>query len=260
MDFLPTPPKKWKTLLALASAYYGVQAALPHLFEKKIAGDVAVVTGAGSGIGRLMALKLAKEGCKVALLDINVEAAAHVAAECEKLGATARAYKCNVVDREMVYAVGKQVEADFGRVDIVINNAGIVGGKKLMEADDKRMELTIQVNTIALLWVTKAFLGGMIERDHGHVVTIASSAGRVGIPNMVAYCASKFGAVGFVRFVLPLASGAATAAACASYCSTYAVLWHCCHCCGYCQCCCSKTDLTDHFRLAPSDLPLPPFY
>ena len=103
----------------------------------------------------------------------------------------------DVSDRHAVYAAAEATQRTFGRVDIVINNAGIVSGQKLLEANDARMEATIKVNTIALLWVTKAFLPGMLKRDHGHVVTIASSAGRLGVAGLVDYCASKFGAVGF---------------------------------------------------------------
>ncbi|GBG32080.1 Epidermal retinol dehydrogenase 2 [Hondaea fermentalgiana] len=195
-DFLPRPPKRWALLAGAVAAYYGLREVAPHLFEKSINGDVVVITGGGSGIGRLMALRVAKEGCSVAILDVNKEGADKVAEECKALGATARSYLCDVTNRSMVYEVAAQVEKDFGHVDIVVNNAGIVGGKKLIEADDDRMELVLKVNTHAILWVTKAFLPGMIRRNHGHVVIIASSAGRVGVPNMVAYNASKFGAVG----------------------------------------------------------------
>mmetsp|Transcript_22418 Transcript_22418/g.43998 ORF Transcript_22418/g.43998 Transcript_22418/m.43998 type:complete len:323 (+) Transcript_22418:332-1300(+) len=195
-DFLPRLPKKWPYILGLVAAYYGVRELAPQLFEKKISGDVAVITGGGSGIGRLMAHRLAKEGCCVAIIDVNFQGAQQVADECKALGVTARAYQCDVTKHEMVYEVAKRIEGDFGRADIIINNAGIVDGNKLVDADDARMELVLKVNTHAILWVTKAFLPGMIKRDHGHVVIIASSAGRVGVPNMVAYNASKFGAVG----------------------------------------------------------------
>jgi all-trans-retinol dehydrogenase (NAD+) len=78
-----------------------------------------------------------------------------------------------------------------------VNNAGIVSGKSLLEVDDARAELTVQVNTIAHFWTAKAFLPGMLKRNHGHVVSIASAAGIVGVAGLADYCASKFGAVGF---------------------------------------------------------------
>jgi all-trans-retinol dehydrogenase (NAD+) len=196
-DLMPSAPKRWPLLLALAAAYYAGKEVLPFLWQKSLKGDVAVITGGAGGIGRLMALRLAREGCKVVLLDINKAGLDAVAAEVAALGVTARAYVCDVSKREDIYRVCKQVEDDFGRVDILINNAGIVGGKTLLEADDNRMELTIRINTMALMWMTKALLPGMLRRNHGHVINVASSAGLVGLPGLVDYCASKFGAVGF---------------------------------------------------------------
>jgi len=199
-DLLPRPPKKWPLLLGLAAAYFGAKTFAPKLFEvKKIQGNV-VVTGGGSGIGRLMALRCAKEGAGIAIVDLNLEAAQAVADECAKMGVVARAYKCNVARGIEVERMAEQVLSDFEHIDIVINNAGIVREGYLTEVTNDSMKLVLEVNTLAILMVTKAFLPGMIDRDKnghsGHIVVIASSAGRVGVPRMASYSASKFGAVG----------------------------------------------------------------
>lgn len=80
---------------------------------------------------------------------------------------------------------------------MLINNAGIVSGKKLLEISNEMAELTLKVNTLSHVYTVKEFLPSMIKKNHGHIVTIASSAGHAGVPGLVDYCASKFGAVGF---------------------------------------------------------------
>jgi len=199
LDLLPRPPKHWQRTMFLALAFWFAREYSFRFREKSLRGDVALITGGAGGIGRLMALALAKEGCTVVILDMDEAGAARVTQEIIALGGKAASYKVNVADRHHVYACAKEVLEQFGRVDILINNAGIVSGKKLLQADDARSELTIAVNTTALLWTTKAFLPGMIERKKGHCVTIASSAGRVGVSGMTDYSASKFGAVGFAE-------------------------------------------------------------
>ena len=197
VDLLPLP-RRPLLALALFTALWAAREATFPMREKSLKGQVALVTGGAGGIGRLMALRLAREGCTVVVWDLNVDAANKVAEEINAAGGRAFAFKCDVSDRNVVYAVAQETLAKTGGVvDILVNNAGIVAGKKLLEADDARSDLTIKVNTTALLWVTKAFLPGMMARKRGHVVTIASSAGRVGVAGMTDYCASKFGAVGF---------------------------------------------------------------
>jgi len=144
-----------------------------------------------------MAVQLAHEGCTVVLWDVDLAAVQRVVGEVEAIGQLARAYKVDVANRALVYATAKDVLKEFGNVDILINNAGVVSGRSIIDADDARSELTIQVNTIALMWVTKAFLPSMIAQKRGHVVTMASGAGRIGARGLVDYAASKFGAIGF---------------------------------------------------------------
>lgn len=200
LDMLPQPPKAWRRAVFLALAFWIVREySFKLLREKSLKGDVALITGGAGGIGRLMALNLAKEGCTVVIWDMDEAGAMRVVKEIEAMGGKAAGYKVNVADRHHVYACAREVLERFGSVDILINNAGIVSGKKLFEADDARAELTIAVNTTALLWTTKAFLPRMMERKKGHCVVIASNAGRVGVNGMTDYSASKYGAVGFTE-------------------------------------------------------------
>ncbi|EGD80039.1 epidermal retinol dehydrogenase 2 [Salpingoeca rosetta] len=174
---------------------------------KGVKDEIVLITGGGSGIGKGMALKFADLGATVVIWDVNKKGADAVVAEIrEKHGQDrAHAYAIDITDREKVYALAKQVKREVGAVTILVNNAGIVTGKPFLEADDSKMVKTMEVNTIAHFWTTKAFLPDMLEKNHGHIVTVASSAGKVGVASLADYCASKFGAVGFdesIRFEL----------------------------------------------------------
>ena len=109
----------------------------------------------------------------------------------------ARGFLCDVAQRENVYRVADETRAAAGVVDVLINNAGIVNGKGILELPDEKIAATFAINTLSLFWTTKAFLPQMIERGRGHVVTIASAAGLIGVPKLTDYAASKWAAVGF---------------------------------------------------------------
>ncbi|MFT4235812.1 MAG: SDR family oxidoreductase [Microbacterium sp.] len=155
-------------------------------------GEVVLVTGGGSGIGRLMALGAAARGAEVVLWDRDGAAADRVR---DEIGDAARSFAVDVTDVEAVTAAA----AEVGRLDVLINNAGVVTGKPLLEASEDEIRRTYDVNVLALYWVTRAFLGGMVERRHGAVVTIASAAGLVGVAKQTDYSASKFAAFGFTE-------------------------------------------------------------
>ena len=153
-----------------------------------------LITGAASGLGRCMALGVARRGGMLSLWDINAERLDAVLAEARGLGASTESFVCDVSDRNAVYAAAARATAP---VDILINNAGVVSGKSLLELPDERIQKNLEVNTLSLFWMTKAFLPSMIERNRGHIVTIASAGGLIGVPRLTDYCASKFAAVGF---------------------------------------------------------------
>jgi len=173
-------------------------AVLPASFrgKKSLSGEIALVTGAGSGIGRQISVRLARLGAKVVLWDISTDGAETTKQLIEKEGGTAVSYDCNVADRFSVYLTAEQVKQDVGNVSILVNNAGVVTGKRLLDALDEDIQKTMDVNITAHFWTIKAFLPDMLTNKHGHIVTISSLAGKTGHGQLVDYCASKFAAVG----------------------------------------------------------------
>jgi all-trans-retinol dehydrogenase (NAD+) len=157
----------------------------------------ALVTGAGSGIGRLMALGLAREGAFLALVDVNKPALAAVEAEVHAAGAKAFTYACDISDRATVAKTCGMVRRDLGHLDILINNAGTVVGKSFLDLSVEEMERTMQINYWGHTYFTKQFLGEMLERPEANIVNVASSSGLLGMPMLTDYAASKFAEVGF---------------------------------------------------------------
>ncbi|CAJ1087284.1 epidermal retinol dehydrogenase 2-like isoform X2 [Xyrichtys novacula] len=170
--------------------------------KKNVAGEVVLITGAGSGIGRLMAQEFAALGTVLVLWDINQDGMKETARLAKEGGASrVHYYTCDCSDKTEVYRVADQVKREVGDVTILVNNAGIVTGKKFMDAPDSLIEKTMEVNTMAHFWTYKAFLPAMVANNHGHLVSIASSAGLIGVNGLADYCASKFAAVGFAESV-----------------------------------------------------------
>ena len=165
---------------------------------KDLQDKVVLVTGGAAGIGRLMALKMAAKGAKLVIWDINKANLDKTVAEIRAITPEAGwGYIVDVTDRALIYTTAERVKSECGPVDVLVNNAGVVSGKMFLDLPDEKIELSLKVNTLALFWTNKAFLPDMLARDSGHVVTIASSAGLVGVAGLADYCASKFGAVGF---------------------------------------------------------------
>ncbi|MFH1809849.1 MAG: SDR family oxidoreductase [Pseudomonadota bacterium] len=163
-----------------------------------VAGKKVLITGGASGIGRLLARKLAGLGAEIIVWDINHSALDRVVEELRAdTGRVHHGYLCDVSERTQVYDVATRVNAEVGRVDILVNNAGIVSGKRLLDLPDQQIERTLKVNTLALFWVTKAFLPQMVERNQGHIVNVSSAGGLLGSAKMSDYSASKFAAFGF---------------------------------------------------------------
>jgi all-trans-retinol dehydrogenase (NAD+) len=164
----------------------------------EIAGRNVLITGGASGIGRRLALKLARLGANLALWDLHADNLAAAVDQVKRAtGRIARGYVCDVSDREGVYAAASQVKSEVGAIHILVNSAGVVTGKPFLQCSDEAIQRTLAVNTLALFWTCKSFLPDMIRAGFGHVVTVASAAGIVGVPRLSDYCASKWAAVGF---------------------------------------------------------------
>lgn len=157
-----------------------------------------LITGSASGIGRLMAQKIAARGGNVILWDINLGGLESLSDQIQGWGYKAATYhQCDLSDREEIEFTAQRVLAEHGSIDILINNAGIVSGKPLLELSPEAIERTFSINTLSLFWTTRAFLPGMVAKNSGHIVTIASAGGLIGVPRMTDYSASKFAAIGF---------------------------------------------------------------
>lgn len=159
--------------------------------------QITLITGGGCGLGRLMALKMAARGSHIVLWDIDDQGLNLVAKEIAGSGHRVNTYLCDVSDREMVYSTAEKVREEVGKVDILINNAGVVSGRPFLECTDDQLRRTMGVNTLAHFWTVKAFLPDMISSNSGHIVTVASAGGIVGSAGLVDYSASKFAAFGF---------------------------------------------------------------
>lgn len=122
--------------------------------RKNISGEIVFLTGAGSGLGRLMALKFAKLGATIACVDINQSANEGVVREIKSLGFNAHGFKCDCSSRQEIYRVAELVKKQLGDVTMLINNAGIVSGKKFLETEDWMIQKTMEVNTMAHFWVS----------------------------------------------------------------------------------------------------------
>nr|XP_004653523.2 short-chain dehydrogenase/reductase family 16C member 6-like [Jaculus jaculus] len=168
--------------------------------RKNVAGEIVLITGAGSGLGRQLAMKFASHKATVVLWDINQESNMETCRLAKEKGdVKVFAYKCDCSNRQEVYRVADQVREEVGDVTILINNAGIVTGKPFLDIPDHVAERSFYVNAIAHFWTCKAFLPAMIKDNHGHLVCISSIAGLVGINGLSDYSASKFAAFGFAE-------------------------------------------------------------
>jgi len=163
--------------------------------------SVAWVTGAGRGIGSAVARTLAADGAAVVVSARSESEVQGVAREIEHAGGRALAVVCDVTDERAVEAAYQAGVARFGRVDLLINNAGFAESAPLVRLDADLWNRTIAVNLTGTYYCMRAALPAMIERGHGRVVNVASVAGRVGFQYTSAYCAAKHGVLGLTRAV-----------------------------------------------------------
>ena len=166
----------------------------------RFSGKTAIITGAGIGIGRATALQFAREGANVVLVDMNEEAIEKVKNEVEAVGGNALAIKCDISDEESVREVVQKVIDTYGKIDILINNAGI--WRRFMpfvETDSSMWKNFINVNILGTMYFTHAVLPGMIENEYGKIVNVASVAGVYGNANMADYSMTKGALIAFSK-------------------------------------------------------------
>jgi NAD(P)-dependent dehydrogenase (short-subunit alcohol dehydrogenase family) len=159
---------------------------------------VAVVTGAGSGLGRATAHRFGDEGAAVAAVDLDVDAAEKTAAEIGERGGSARAYRVDVTDPAAVKSTVDAVAADLGRPQLLVNSAGIGGFAHTVDETYERWSAILGVNLTGTFLMCQAALPHMLEGG-GAIVNVASNAGLMGQPYSAAYCASKGGVVNLTR-------------------------------------------------------------
>jgi len=161
--------------------------------------SIAVVTGASSGMGRALALALARPGASLALCDVSTEALEEVAEEVRHLGADVLAVRVDVAEREEVFAFAEATLARYGRVELVVNNAGVALSQTVEGMSWEDMRWIVDINFWGVVYGTKAFLPSMLARGAGHVVNVSSVFGLIGTPTQSAYNATKFAVRGFTE-------------------------------------------------------------
>lgn len=160
-------------------------------------GAVVVVTGSSSGIGEATALRFARSGSTLVLAARRLERLEALAARIASRGGRALAVACDVTEAADVAGLVERTHLAFGRCDVLVNNAGIPGGGPFRDLGAEQIERVVRVDLLGVLLVTKAFLPGMLERRTGHVVNVASLAGRFATPGSSVYGAAKHAVVAF---------------------------------------------------------------
>ncbi|GJQ66112.1 hypothetical protein Trydic_g5780 [Trypoxylus dichotomus] len=190
-------------LMLLQMFYYNLESiyrffALPK--EKAVKGEIVLVTGAGHGIGKELALQYAALGATVVAWDINEKNNTETVTQINQQGrAKAYGYVCDVANRANVFEVVERVKKDVGDITIIVNNAGIMPTHSLLDQTADEIERTFKVNVFGHFWVLQAILPSMLKNNNGHIVAISSCAGLVGLENLVPYCASKWAVKGYME-------------------------------------------------------------
>jgi 3-oxoacyl-[acyl-carrier protein] reductase len=165
----------------------------------RLKGKVAIVTGAGQGIGEATALKFASEGASVVACDLNEEAVNRTVAACNKIGADAIGFSLDVVNRPAVDEMVDQALKRFQRIDALVNNAGITQDARLEKMSSEQFDAVIDVNLKGVFNVAQAVVGTMIAQGGGVILNASSVVGVYGNFGQTNYAAAKFGVIGFTK-------------------------------------------------------------
>ncbi len=165
----------------------------------QLANQIAVITGAGRGIGRAIALRFAAEGADIACVSRTAENAEKVAAEVRALGRKAWAYAVDVSSPDAVKSAAEKILADTGRVDILVNNAGVARDGLLMRMSEEDWDAVLNTNLKGAFLFSKAFSRAFLKQRSGRIINIASVVGLTGNAGQCNYAASKAGLIGFTK-------------------------------------------------------------
>jgi short-subunit dehydrogenase len=168
---------------------------------KDLRGRNALVTGAGGGLGAYVARALAEQAVNLALTDLPEAPVDGLAAELRTRGVEVRHAPADLTDRDERRRLVAWAEEALDPIDILVNNAGVEFGGPFLESDAEALELTVAVNLLAMMDLARLLVPGMQERGRGHVVNMASLAGKVPTPQLTSYSASKHGVVGFTASI-----------------------------------------------------------
>ena len=165
----------------------------------RLKNKIAIVTGAAQGIGLATALKFADEGATVVVCDVQAERVDAAVAQVQARGATAAGFVVNVTDRPALDAMAAAVVARFGRIDVLVNNAGITRDARLQKMTAEQFDAVIDVNLRGVFHATQAVLPAMLEQGSGVILNASSVVGIYGNFGQTNYAATKFGVIGFTK-------------------------------------------------------------
>lgn len=165
---------------------------------KRIAKRNVLITGGALGMGRSLARLFLIEGARVALVDIREDELYGTADAFEKYGEV-QPFACDLSEMNNIYDLKDKVEREFGPVEILVNNAGIVKSHRFLDKPDEFIQKLININLMAVFWTMKAFLPGMITKGEGYVVNMSSAGGLLAVPYISDYSASKFAVIGLTE-------------------------------------------------------------
>ncbi|MDP3668362.1 MAG: 3-oxoacyl-ACP reductase FabG [Telluria sp.] len=160
---------------------------------------VAIVTGAGQGIGASVAAAYAQHGAQVAVIDMNIDSAETTAAAIRAAGGNAQGFACNVAERAQVNEMAAQVSERFGRIDILVNNAGITRPAMLHKMSEEQWQSVLNVHMNGTFHCLQAVVNGMIERQYGRIINVTSTAGLLGTIGQINYSAAKAAIAGMTK-------------------------------------------------------------